>query len=222
MKEAMYMDTTNSEIRTQLLDYLNVEPDEEGMFQIHHSDVDKRPNYFHFRCVCDQGIVVEVTCHSVKEQTTDVWYGSVVIRHGPNSTVCLPKSRLNIGNTILTLMALDVIDRTNRKLAKFDGIKLRILANDILSPTINVRQVGTRCDLSTVTIKSLIEADTVDQLVFSDRDKLTRSQIDHIFHWAKAQYGNYDITNAEVALYLWNDWCLDKIKKSRLIPNEVE
>lgn len=226
MKESMYMDATNSEIRTQFLEYINTEPDEQGLVRTHHTNVcidSHNPRYLHFESIyCD--MIVKVTCEVLNIDGIDRWYGEVVIqndRFDPISIVRLEKQELNIGNTILALMIVGVINPNKRRLVCFDDFKLKINASNILDPTITVRTIATRKDLAFVNIKSLIESKEPKDVVIKHRNKLTKSQIEKIFDWSKQKFGTYDITNAEVALYMWDDWCYDKIKKGRLIPNEI-
>ncbi len=276
MEETAYMDETNSEIRTQFMEYINTEPDGDGDVKVEHVNVfiNKifNSNYLHFETKYDDGSLVKVTCEGLVDEGIITWYGDVIIQndphnpidvvhlpreelnigntilalmivgvidnrnrrlvcfdviiqndpHNPIDVVHLPREELNIGNTILALMIVGVIDNRNRRLVCFDDCKLKVSANDILTPTITVRTIRTRKDLSLVTIKSLIESKTIDEVVFSDRENLTSEQMQKIFEWAKDRFSYYKVTNAEVALYLWDGWCYEKIRKGRLIPNEIQ
>lgn len=229
MEETAYMDETNSEIRTQFMEYINTEPDRDGDVKVEHVNVfiNKifNSNYLHFETKYDDGSLVKVTCEGLVDEGIITWYGDVIIQndpHNPIDVVHLPREELNIGNTILALMIVGVIDNRNRRLVCFDDCKLKVSANDILTPTITVRTIRTRKDLSLVTIKSLIESKTTDEVVFSDRENLTSEQMQKIFEWAKDRFSYYKVTNAEVALYLWDGWCYEKIRKGRLIPNEIQ
>lgn len=229
MVEAAYMDETNSEIRTQFVEYLNTEPDTDGDVQVEHVNVIinkiMNSNYLHFETKYDNGSLVKVTCEGLMIDGDITWYGDVIVQNDPNdplNIIHLPREELNVGNTILALMIVGVIDNRNRRLVCFDDCKLKVSANDILTPTITVRTIRTRKDLSLVTIKSLIESKTIDEVVFSDRNNLTNEQMQKIFEWAKENFSRYKVTNAEVALYLWDGWCYEKIRKGRLIPNEIQ
>lgn len=229
MLEAAYMDETNSEIRTQFVEYLNTEPDTDGDVQVEHVNVIinkiMNSNYLHFETKYDDGSLVKVTCEGLMIDGGITWYGDVIVQNDPKdplNIIHLPREELNVGNTILALMIVGVIDNRNRRLICFDDCKLKVSANDILTPTITVRTIRTRKDLSLVTIKSLIESKTIDEVVFSDCNNLTNEQMQKIFEWAKENFSRYKVTNAEVALYLWDGWCYEKIRKGRLIPNEIQ